>query len=97
MNIILIFLIAISLSMDACALSISYAINKIALRKAILTAIFVGIFHFFMPLLGNITGFSLFNYTLFKPKIILFIVFFCCYSGADRMIGSFFVCKILFI
>ena len=61
--------------MDAFALSISYAINKISLKKAILTAVFVGIFHFFMPLLGNMIGFSLFNYTLFKPKLILFVVF----------------------
>lgn len=61
--------------MDAFALSLSYAINKISFKKAMITAIFVGIFHFFMPLLGNIIGFSLLNYTMIKPKIILFFVF----------------------
>lgn len=61
--------------MDAFALSISYGIRKTRLKKIILTAFTVGIFHFFMPLIGNYIGVSLFEYTIFKPKFILVLVF----------------------
>lgn len=70
-----IILIAVSLSMDAFALSFSYGISKVYIKKIILTAIVVGTFHFIMPLLGNFVGIPLFKYTLIKPKIILFLVF----------------------
>ena len=61
--------------MDAFALALSYGLNKISKKSIALTALFVGIFHFFMPLLGNLVGISLFEYTVFKPKYILFMVF----------------------
>lgn len=61
--------------MDAFALSISYGIKKVSIRKVILTALTVGLFHFFMPLVGSVIGISLFEYTVFKPKFILFLVF----------------------
>ena len=64
-----------SLSMDAFALSMSYGIKNTNIKNVILTALAVGIFHFFMPLIGNYIGMSLFNYTIFKPKYILFLVF----------------------
>lgn len=70
-----IILIAVSLSMDAFALSFSYGISKVNIKKVILTALVVGIFHFIMPVLGNFVGISLFKYTLIKPKVILFLVF----------------------
>lgn len=61
--------------MDAFSLALFYGISKVSFYKAFLTAITVGLFHFFMPLLGNMVGYSIFQYTLFKPKIVLFIVF----------------------
>jgi putative Mn2+ efflux pump MntP len=61
--------------MDAFALALSYGINGVKTKKIIITAITVGLFHFFMPLLGNFIGISLFEYTIFKPKYILFLVF----------------------
>ena len=61
--------------MDAFALSISYGISKVNIKNVILTSLLVGIFHFFMPLIGNYIGTSLFEYTIFKPKYILFLVF----------------------
>lgn len=70
-----IILIAVSLSMDAFALSLSYGIKKIPMKNIILTALAVGMFHFFMPLLGSIIGTPLFEYTIIKPKIVLFLVF----------------------
>ena len=68
-----IILIAVSLSMDAFALSFSYGISKVNIKKIILTAIVVGTFHFIMPLLGNFVGIPLFKYTLIKPKIIVLL------------------------
>lgn len=70
-----IILIAVSLSMDAFALSFSYGISKVNIKKVILTALVVGIFHFIMPVLGNFVGIPLFKYTLIRPKVILFLVF----------------------
>ena len=61
--------------MDAFALSLSYGMKRLNNLEIILTAISVGIFHFFMPLLGNILGHSIFEYTILKPKIVLFIIF----------------------
>lgn len=61
--------------MDAFALALSYGIKDIKLKNVIITAITVGIFHFFMPLLGNYVGLSLFEYTIIKPKYVLFFVF----------------------
>ena len=70
-----VLLIGISLSMDAFSLAISYGILKIKFKYAIITAITVGIFHFFMPLLGNFFGNYLFLNTFIKPKLLLFFVF----------------------
>lgn len=61
--------------MDAFALALSYGIKNIKLKNIIITAITVGLFHFFMPLIGNYVGISLFEYTLIKPKYVLFAVF----------------------
>lgn len=61
--------------MDAFALAISYGIKKLSKKQIIFTAISVGVFHFFMPLLGSFVGISLFEYTLFKPRYIVFLIF----------------------
>lgn len=61
--------------MDAFALALSYGIKKIKVRNMIITALVVGVFHFFMPLLGNLIGINLFEYTIFKPRFVMFLVF----------------------
>ena len=61
--------------MDAFALAISYGIKKLSKKQIIFTAISVGIFHFFMPLLGSFVGISLFEHTLFKPRYVVFFIF----------------------
>lgn len=61
--------------MDAFTLAMSYGIKKISIKKVILTSIIVGIFHFFMPLIGDKIGVNLFEYTFIKPKFIMFLVF----------------------
>lgn len=61
--------------MDAFTLALSYGIYNISFKKAFITSSIVGLFHFFMPLLGNIIGKSIFEYTIIKPRYVLFIVF----------------------
>lgn len=55
------FFIAIGLSMDAFSLAIAYGTNGFNLKKSILLSIFVGLFHFFMPILGSLIGINLKN------------------------------------
>ena len=50
------FFMGISLSMDTFSLSISIGIMNPPLKKKLLLSIIIGIFHFFMPLIGNKIG-----------------------------------------
>lgn len=61
--------------MDAFTLAFSYGIKKVSKKSLIITSIVTGAFHFIMPLMGNIIGIQLFEYTLIKPRYILFFVF----------------------
>ena len=61
--------------MDAFTLAFSYGIKKVDNKSLVITSIVTGIFHFIMPLMGNIIGIPLFEYTLIKPRYILFLVF----------------------
>ena len=61
--------------MDAFTLAFSYGIKKVDNKSLVITSIVTGIFHFIMPLMGNIIGIPLFEYTLIKPRYILFFVF----------------------
>ena len=42
--------------MDALSVTIAYGINKIKLRKVLLFSILIGLFHFFMPIIGSTIG-----------------------------------------
>ena len=50
------FLVAVSLSMDAFSLAIIYGTYGINMKKQIILSIIVGLFHFFMPLMGLWVG-----------------------------------------
>ena len=56
MNLFLLFIIAISLSMDAFSLSLAYGTLDINKKEIITLSIIVGIYHFFMPLIGFFLG-----------------------------------------
>lgn len=73
-EIVSILLIGISLSMDTFSLSLSVGSlnNKNNLLK--LLPLFVGIFHFFMPLLGNFIGIGLINLLDLASNVILGLV-----------------------
>ena len=68
-------IIGISLSMDAFSLSLiygTYALNK---RNIFLLSTIVGIFHFFMPLIGLLFGNIIQCYLIFNINLIVSIIF----------------------
>lgn len=69
------FLIAISLSMDTFSLSIIYGTLNLEKKKIYLLSIIVGMFHFFMPLLGNMIGSQLLSKLPFNPDIVVGSIF----------------------
>jgi putative Mn2+ efflux pump MntP len=75
MNIISIFLIGIALSMDTFSLSLCYGVLQLSKRKMITLAIIVGLFHFFMPILGMFFSDIIKNLIIIDMKIIVFIIF----------------------
>ena len=74
MNIILIIIIAISLSMDAFSLSLAYGTLNLPSRKIFILSLIVGIYHFFMPIFGRLIGNLIFNYIPIKPDIIVLVI-----------------------
>ena len=55
-SIITSIIVAVGLSMDAFSLSILYGTLGLSIRKIILLSVVVGVFHFFMPIIGNLFG-----------------------------------------
>jgi len=68
--------IAIGLSMDAFSLAILYGTLNFSKRKALCLASSVGLFHFFMPLLGNLIGLFILNILPINPNTLVGIIFF---------------------
>lgn len=87
MNIILIFIIAVSLSMDAFSLSLAYGTLYLTKKEIRILSIIVGIYHFFMPILGMLIGKFIFNLININEKIIVFLIF--GFIGINMIIDSF--------
>ena len=75
MNIILIFLIAVSLSMDAFSLSLAYGTINLNKKEIKVLSIIVGIYHFFMPILGMFIGSYIVKYITIGGDLIILIIF----------------------
>ncbi len=87
MELLLVFLVAISLSMDAFSLSLAYGTLGIPKKQIYLLSLIVGIFHFFMPLIGMLIGTSILNLIKIKTDVIVFIVLFA--IGLEMLVESF--------
>ncbi|MFV0249844.1 MAG: manganese efflux pump MntP family protein [Bacilli bacterium] len=74
MSLITIILVAISLSMDAFSLSLAYGTLNLNNRKINQLSCIVGIYHFFMPLIGMIIGNNIINFLHLNPNIVIFLV-----------------------
>ena len=74
MDLLLVIVVAISLSMDAFSLSLAYGTLGMKKKQIWLLAIIVGVFHFFMPLLGMIVGNGIFGLLKIDPDFIMCVV-----------------------
>lgn len=74
-SLISVIMIAIGLSMDAFSLAILYGTLNFSKRKTLILAGSVGVFHFFMPLLGNIVGVFIFSLLTINPNLVVGIIF----------------------
>ena len=74
-GILIYFFVALGLSMDAFSLAIVYGVNNISFRKMLLLSFLVGVFHFFMPLVGGNIGGMLQDRLAVGADIIVGVVF----------------------
>lgn len=75
MSILTIIILAVSLSLDAFSMSLAYGLMNFSNKKILLVSLLVGIFHFFMPILGSIIGEQLLHFIHIDPKYIITIIF----------------------
>lgn len=75
MNIVLYFIIAISLSMDAFSLSLAYGTLSLKKQEIIILSIVVGLYHFFMPIFGGKIGYYITSLINLGTNITIFIIF----------------------
>lgn len=87
MNIILIVIIAISLSMDAFSLALAYGTLQLQTKRIFILSIIVGIYHFLMPIIGRLIGKIIFYYIPIKPNIIVLIIL--SFIGINMIIDTF--------
>ena len=87
MNIILLFLVAISLSMDAFSLSLAYGTISLSKKEIKILSIIVGLYHFFMPIFGMLVGKFLFKLFPVGEGLITFIIF--SFIGINMIIETF--------
>lgn len=83
---LLIFIIAISLSMDAFSLALAYGMYNFTKKEMLILSIIVGLYHFFMPLLGMHFGNFLFTYIKLKSNLIVALIFIL--IGIEMIIDS---------
>lgn len=87
MNIILIFIIAVSLSMDAFSLSLAYGTISLSKKEIKLLSLIVGIYHFFMPIFGMLIGEFIEHVIHIDGDLIVFVIF--SIIGINMIIESF--------
>lgn len=86
MNLFLLFIIAISLSMDAFSLSLAYGTLDITKKEISTLSIMVGIYHFFMPLIGFFLGSKILTFFPINSNFIVFVIL--CFIGLEMIIDT---------
>ena len=92
MEFITILIIGISLSMDAFSLALAYGTLGISRKEIIILSSIVGIYHFFMPLIGNKIGEIIFSYIKISSTLIVFLILL--FIGINLIKESFEKCEI---
>ena len=77
----MIFFIALSLSMDAFSLSLAYGSSYLKKKDLYLIPTIVGLFHFFMPIIGSFIGTSILQIVKISPSILVGIILLFAVSG----------------
>ena len=70
-----IVLIGISLSMDAFSLALVYGTYSLVKKDILLLSVIVGLFHFFMPLMGLLFGSVVSQYFIFNISLVVGVIF----------------------
>lgn len=78
----LVFLMAISLSMDAFSLALIYGTLGMKSKNKFILSIIVGLYHFVMPILGMIVGEFIFDMDIIATVIL-------CFIGIEMIVSSF--------
>lgn len=73
---ILVFILAIGLSMDAFSLSLAYSMSGLNKKQILKISLSVGMFHFFMPLFGFFLGTLIFEKIIFNYDFFVFLILF---------------------
>lgn len=92
MELLTVLIIGISLSMDAFSLSLAYGTLGISKKEIILLSSIVGIYHFFMPIIGSKIGSIIFSYIKISSNLIVFFILF--FIGINLIKESFEKCEI---
>lgn len=79
-------IVGISLSMDAFSLALIYGMQNISKKDKITLSLIVGLYHFFMPLIGLKIGSLITDIFLFNLNILVSIIFFL--IGIEMIISS---------
>ena len=75
MNIWLLIIIGFSLSMDTFSLALCLGTFNVNIKKGLFFSFIVGLFHFILPIIGNLLGNSLKAVISINPNKLLFIIF----------------------
>lgn len=84
---LLVFLMAVSLSMDAFSLALAYGTLGMNNKDKLVLSLIVGIFHLIMPLLGMLAGELILSLFKFNPDILVAIIL--SFIGIQMIISSF--------
>lgn len=87
MSLFLVFIIGISLSMDAFSLALAYGTQNISSKKINALSIIVGIYHYLMPLIGFFIGRKIITLLPIEPNVLVFIILF--FIGIEMIVESF--------
>lgn len=79
-------LVGISLSMDAFSLALIYGVQNISSKNKIILSIIVGIYHFFMPLLGLFFGSVITKHLFININYLISLIFLA--IGIEMLISS---------
>jgi len=74
MSLLFCFLLAVSLSMDAFSLALAYGTLNMSRFDRLRLSMIVGLYHFFMPLLGYYVGNTIFQYIKIDLDLLVCII-----------------------